>query len=249
MFGFLKSMFGYEDEPARRTLQEVQRGVLEFRLDRSGVDRPYSQRLAQKQGWDGAFTARVIEEYRRFLVLAWDAAQRKTVAVPSETVDQAWHLHLEDTTSYWALCEEVFGMQIHHFPSESANADSRYVGLYADTFDRYFAIFRESPPADIWGQKPERPKAPAPAVKPAKKSSSGSSRSKSSAKSSESNAAASCSTFIPIVSCGGGSAPSAPSCGGGSSAPSCGGGAASCGGGGCGGGGGGCGGGGCGGGS
>ena len=58
--------------------------VLPLDIDQHAV--AFSERLRREQGWSHSFTARVIAEYRRFLLLA---ATTESVSVPSEAVDQA----------------------------------------------------------------------------------------------------------------------------------------------------------------
>ena len=62
------------------------------------------------------YTDRVIEEYRKFLYLLASAGHPVT---PSDQVDQAWHLHLTYTRSYWEdLCEKTIGKPLHHGPTK-----------------------------------------------------------------------------------------------------------------------------------
>ena len=76
-----------------------------FQLDEPGVTLPYSKRLAQENGWSQDFTDRVIDEYKKFLFLAKTSHRPVT---PSKAVDQAWHLHLTYSRSYWdILCERL----------------------------------------------------------------------------------------------------------------------------------------------
>jgi hypothetical protein len=65
----------------------------------------FAQRLARDSNWSLAFARRVIEEYKKFLFLAMEAGHPVT---PSDEVDQAWHLHLVYTESYWnELCRDI----------------------------------------------------------------------------------------------------------------------------------------------
>ena len=63
--------------------------IMAFPLDESGVDLPFSHRLARENSWTDEFAARVIREYKRFVYLAMTANHPVT---PSDAVDQAWHL-------------------------------------------------------------------------------------------------------------------------------------------------------------
>ncbi len=108
----------------------------------------YAKRLAREQGWTQAFTSRVIQEYVRFLYLAKCAGHAVT---PSKVIDEAWHLHLIFTRSYWSrLCCEVLEVPLHHDPGTgSANDDATFAEQYEKTLDSYRRIFGE-PPRDIW---------------------------------------------------------------------------------------------------
>jgi hypothetical protein len=120
-----------------------------FQLDEPGAALPFSSRLAREQGWSHVFAARVIREYKRFLCLAMEAGHPVT---PSEEVDQAWHLHLVYTRSYWQrLCGEVLGSDLHHEPTAGGSAEGgKFVDWYARTLASYERIFAEKPPPDIW---------------------------------------------------------------------------------------------------
>lgn len=115
---------------------------------------PFTERLRNEHGWPRAFADRVVGEYRKFLLLA---ATADDVLVPSDAVDQAWHLHLLDTRAYWdALCRLV-GKPIHHTPSRGGPAErARHRDRYEVTFERYRDVFGEDPPADVWPRSDER---------------------------------------------------------------------------------------------
>ena len=66
-------------------------------------------RLASENGWSREYAVRVMQEYRRFAFLAVAAGHPVS---PSDAVDQAWHLHLVYTRSYWdefCAIEGLFG--------------------------------------------------------------------------------------------------------------------------------------------
>jgi len=106
-----------------------------------------AQRLRTEQGWSLAFTAAVIAEYRRFLILATTTGVNVT---PSRTVDHAWHAHLEYTTHYWdTLCGEVLGEPLHHTPGEPGD-EAHYRQQYLNTLDLYHATFGEAAPPSCW---------------------------------------------------------------------------------------------------
>jgi uncharacterized protein (TIGR04222 family) len=129
--------------------------IAAFPLDEPGADWTFTQRLARENRWSGEFAGRVIEEYRRFLLLAMAAGHPVT---PSDGVDQAWHLHLTYTRSYWDdLCGAVLGRPLHHGPTRGGAAESaKFHDWYARTLDSYRRLFDAEPPADIWPPAADR---------------------------------------------------------------------------------------------
>jgi hypothetical protein len=109
----------------------------------------FTQRLARDNSWDLIYARRVVEEYKRFMFLAVVAGHPVT---PSEQVDQAWHLNLIYTRSYWDdLCGQVLGMPIHHGPTKGgADEHVKFCDLYERTKASYEKLFNETPPPDIW---------------------------------------------------------------------------------------------------
>jgi hypothetical protein len=67
-------------------------------------------------------------------------------------VDEAWHLHLCYTRSYWeGLCGEVLGRQLHHGPTRGgAKEDGKFEEWYERTLASYRSVFGQEPPADVW---------------------------------------------------------------------------------------------------
>ena len=120
-----------------------------FRFEEGRSAFPFHHRLARENGWTAGFTARVISEYRRFLLLAMVAGHPVS---PSDQVDQAWHLHLLYTRSYWdRLCGQVLGRPLHHEPTEGGREEAvKFGDWYARTLDSYRRIFEVDPPAEIW---------------------------------------------------------------------------------------------------
>src|SRR5579862_6589306 len=85
----------------RATPTENQRlydSILAFDIDGGPCSLSFSKRLARENGWSEGCAKRVITEYKRFVFLTMTAGH---VCTPSEQVDQAWHLHLCYTESYW----------------------------------------------------------------------------------------------------------------------------------------------------
>lgn len=126
-----------------------------FEIGNAEAQLTFAKRLSRENRWSLAYAERVIREYKRFLYLAMEAGHTVT---PSEAVDQAWHLHLAYTRSYWQdLCRDVLGRELHHGPTEGGEAeDSKFEDLYQRTLDSYQAHFGEAPPADIWPPVQER---------------------------------------------------------------------------------------------
>ncbi|MBV8500148.1 MAG: TIGR04222 domain-containing membrane protein [Paucibacter sp.] len=86
-----------------------------------------------------------IEEYRRFCLLAISGTQ---LAVPSDAVDQVWHLHLTFTRDYWQrFCPEVLGRDLHHEPGDAASS-ALMRERYAQTLACYAETF--GPPPEAW---------------------------------------------------------------------------------------------------
>jgi hypothetical protein len=109
----------------------------------------FTQRLARENNWSAEFARRVVDEYRRFLFLALRAGHPVT---PSDEVDQAWHLHLVYTRSYWEeLCQGVLERPLHHGPTRGGKAeDDHFERQYVQTQASYARWFGQAPPADIW---------------------------------------------------------------------------------------------------
>lgn len=135
-----------------------------FTPDEPGVVFPFSARLAQEQGWTREHARRVMREYLRFVYLAATAGHPVT---PSKQVDEAWHLHLTYTRSYWdELCGHVLRRPLHHEPTRGgAEEEGKFAGWYLRTLESYRAAFGEDPPANIW-PRPGSARGTAPAAKP-----------------------------------------------------------------------------------
>jgi hypothetical protein len=118
-------------------------------LDEPGAAFPFSARLARKNGWSSTYARRVVAEYKRFIWLACRAGHPVT---PSEEVDEAWHLHLCYTRSYWDdLCAGILGQPLHHGPTKGGTAEeAKFHDWYERTLESYRRHFGAEPPADIW---------------------------------------------------------------------------------------------------
>ena len=91
----------------------------------------------------------MVFEYRRFLLLLATSDEPLT---PSDQVDQAWHLHLAYTESYWQdLCHGVLQQRLHHGPTRGGERENRkFERWYERTLSTYAQVFGEAPPSDIW---------------------------------------------------------------------------------------------------
>lgn len=120
-----------------------------FRVDHGTPALTFERRLARENAWSPAFAERVMREYRRFVYLACRAGHPVT---PSDAVDQAWHLHMTYTRSYWEhLCGQVIERPLHHGPTRGGKAeDDKFHDWYTRTLASYERLFGETPPADIW---------------------------------------------------------------------------------------------------
>lgn len=121
----------------------------EFPLDQVDAAYPFSLRLARENRWSHLFALRVCEEYKRFLFLAIKAGHMVT---PSLEVDQAWHLHLVYTRSYWnELCKEVLGKPVHHGPTKGGVQQANtFFDAYQATLHSYENWFGIAAPEEIW---------------------------------------------------------------------------------------------------
>jgi hypothetical protein len=133
------------------TSQEMQlwQRIQGFRLDDPQVAFKFSDRLARENGWTIIYTKRVIEEYRKFIFLCCISEHGVT---PSDPVDQAWHLHLTFTRSYWTdLCKNTLQKEIHHNPTKGGKQEAnKFDGYYTSSHKLYVDKFGTIPPADIW---------------------------------------------------------------------------------------------------
>jgi hypothetical protein len=123
--------------------------IREFPLNEPGAATTFSHKLQEQQEWSASYTERVIEEYRKFIFLCTVAPKG---ASPSKAVDEAWHLHLTYTKSYWIdLCKNTLGRDLHHHPSKGGNdEDHKHEEWYKETLAFYRQAFGTEPPSDIW---------------------------------------------------------------------------------------------------
>ena len=130
-------------------------------LDRYGSSFPFSERLAHENRWSPSYTARVIDEYKRFCFLSVVCGHPVT---PSVAVDEAWHLHLLYSDHYWNFwCPEILGRELHHGPTRGgADEAAKFDDWYRKTLLSYANFFSQAPPEDIWPGPESRGRTPIP---------------------------------------------------------------------------------------
>ncbi|MBD2187819.1 TIGR04222 domain-containing membrane protein [Pseudanabaena mucicola] len=133
---------------------EIYQRIQKFSLDQD-VPFSFSHRLARDNNWTQNYAQRVIIEYKRFVFLAIAAGHPVT---PSDQVDQAWHLHLSYTRSYWQeFCPHVLQTELHHQPTKGGKSEKvKFHDWYSRTLESYRHFFEEEPPIDIWSTAKER---------------------------------------------------------------------------------------------
>ncbi|NML23403.1 hypothetical protein HHL16_21160 [Pseudoflavitalea sp. G-6-1-2] len=120
-----------------------------FSIDPPDVQFTFTQRLARENSWSEQYAAEVVHEYKKFIFLC---AIQDLACTPSHDVDQAWHLHLSYTKSYWNdLCENLLGKKIHHNPTEGGQSETeKFFSFYEFTLSLYRTTFETEPPENIW---------------------------------------------------------------------------------------------------
>lgn len=128
---------------------ELWNKLQKFSFDNPEAKFNFTQRLSRENGWSINYSIRVIEEYKKFLYLSYITKKSLT---PSDEVDQAWHLHMVYTESYWKdMCENIFGYKFHHGPTKGGQKEGeKYNTQYNFTLDVYKQVFDYDAPVDIW---------------------------------------------------------------------------------------------------
>ncbi|WP_202903839.1 glycine-rich domain-containing protein [Neotamlana nanhaiensis] len=123
--------------------------INEFNLEDENATFNFTHRLARDNNWKLSFAREVVLEYKKFMYLC---AISKAQITPSDAVDQAWHLHLTYTHSYWKnFCLKTIGKEIHHNPTKGGNKEKdKFSNCYDLTFKTYETEFRKPPPKKIW---------------------------------------------------------------------------------------------------
>lgn len=123
--------------------------ISQFNFNDDCNDFKFSERLARENNWSLDYAKKVIEEYKKFIFLC---CVTETGVTPSDQVDQAWHLHLTYTKSYWIdLCKKTLEREIHHNPTKGGTSEAtKFDSFYSKTKEDYKTIFNAEPPIEIW---------------------------------------------------------------------------------------------------
>jgi hypothetical protein len=119
-----------------------------------GSQMPFEERLAIENRWPIVYARRVIDEYKRFIYLCCVYGK----CTPSDPVDQAWHLHLTYTNSYWVdFCRRTLERRVEHNPTKGgAGEAAKHRDWYERTLQNYQLEFQNLPPEDIWPDTNQR---------------------------------------------------------------------------------------------
>jgi hypothetical protein len=131
------------------TNQQLWQRIQAFAINDPNAAFSFTQRLTRENNWTAEFAERVVEEYKKFIYLTCTG---EAPATPSDAVDQAWHLHLAYTKSYWQeLCGHILGRPLHHNPTKGGESEAvKFDHQYQLTLQRYQEEFEQEAPADIW---------------------------------------------------------------------------------------------------
>jgi hypothetical protein len=135
--------------------KQLWKKISKFELDYEEANFNFSQRLARENNWTISYAKRVIEEYKKYIFLCCTTHHGAT---PSDQVDQAWHLHLTYTKSYWIdFCKNTLNKEIHHNPTKGGPTEAeKFDDYYTKTQEAYKVVFNVNPPEDIWPNNQER---------------------------------------------------------------------------------------------
>lgn len=129
--------------------------ISQFKIDDENSDFTFSKRLARENNWSLGYSKKVMDEYKKFIFLC---CVTKTGVTPSDQVDQAWHLHLTYTKSYWIdFCKNTLEKEIHHNPTKGGKSEAtKFDDFYSKTKDDYKTLFENEPPIEIWPSNENR---------------------------------------------------------------------------------------------
>ncbi|HEX7847675.1 MAG TPA: hypothetical protein VF476_17870 [Chitinophagaceae bacterium] len=129
--------------------KELWERIQGFNIDDQASSIKFSDKLSFQNNWSSAYTEKVIREYKKFIFLCCISPQG---ASPSADIDEAWHLHLTYTQSYWKeFCDNTLRQPVHHHPSKGGEIEkARHNQWYEATLQLYKDVFEEEPPNDVW---------------------------------------------------------------------------------------------------
>jgi hypothetical protein len=130
--------------------------IEEFDMNVSGAALTFTKRLARENGWSEQYAQKVINEYKRFVYMSVIAGKPLT---PSDEVDQAWHMHLIYSKSYWVdFCQKTLGgFQLHHGPTKGGKSEGmKFTDQYTNTLNTYKEHFGTDAPSDVWPSVADR---------------------------------------------------------------------------------------------
>jgi hypothetical protein len=128
--------------------RDLYRRIQSYELDDPSHELGFLRHLMRQQGWSREHCLRTIEEYKKFVFLAAVTGHQ---TVPSDPVDQVWHLHMLYSEPYWEdFCPNVLGRKLMHCPARGGGQERElFHRLYRATIDSYRQFFGE-PPLDLW---------------------------------------------------------------------------------------------------
>lgn len=129
---------------------ELWKKISDFQIDDPNSALTFTRRLCRENGWSHEYAKRVIDEYKKYVYLSLIV---NTSLTPSDEVDQAWHLHMLYTKSYWNdFCKNTLGgINFHHGPTKGGKSEGeKFDNQYNYTLDLYKEVFGYDAPTDIW---------------------------------------------------------------------------------------------------
>ena len=128
---------------------ELWKKLQSYQLDNPTHAIAISKKLSQENHWDPDYTKRVMDEYKKFVFLAMTAGH---LVVPSDEIDQVWHIHMLYSQEYWKnFCPQILGREFHHGPSTGGKQeDTKHNNWYKKTKETYKEVFGQTVPDDIW---------------------------------------------------------------------------------------------------
>jgi len=107
-------------------------------------------RVIKEQKWSSEYADKVLQEYRRFLLLCYKFPHMNSV--PSLAVDECWHAHILHTRDYARDCCKFLGFFLHHAPSYGEEKMEQDAKDFQVMMANYRTLFNEEPSA-VWGHR------------------------------------------------------------------------------------------------